>query len=321
MTTILINNPDSNLRVLTDSVFEALNTPIEGTENPDVLQGTPGDDRIIALGGNDTIIGTAGLDIIDGGDGFDTVDYSSFSNKITLLPQGFFRNGNSSKSQLIKIEEIIAPVGKANTINAFSPIAGVSVNADLGANTITINNIPQIGSQTFTVKNFVNVTGTLESDTLIGNAKNNNLYGHRGNDILVGSGGNDFDFLNGGKGNDTLTGTDGVARGVGEQDTLLGTEGTDSFILGDKNGSFYQSNGNLDRALILDFSFGEKIQLGADEAYNLEANSSGFKIFLTTDSKNDLIADVKTNVLLNQLPNGEFTLNSGEAISDIFVSA
>jgi Ca2+-binding RTX toxin-like protein len=321
MNTILTNNYNSNLRVLTDSVFEALSTPIEGTENPDVLQGTPDDDQIVALGGNDTIIGTAGSDTIDGGDGFDTVDYSSFSNKITLLPQGFFRNGNSTKSQLIKIEEIIAPVGKANTINAFSTVAGVSINADLGANTITINNIPQIGSQTFTVKNFVNVMGTLESDTLIGNAENNNLYGDRGNDILVGSGSNDFDFLNGGKGNDTLTGTDGVAKGIREQDTLLGREGTDFFILGDENGSFYQSNGDLDRALILDFSFGEKIQLGADESYNLEANNSGFKIFLTTNFRNDLIADVKTNVLLNELPKGEFTVNSGETISDIFVSA
>jgi Ca2+-binding RTX toxin-like protein len=320
MTTILTNNSDSN-RVLTDSVFEALSTPIKGTENPDVLQGTPGDDRIEALGGNDTIIGTAGTDKIDGGDGFDTVDYSSFSNKITLLPQGFFRNGNSNKSQLVKIEEIIAPVGKANEINAFSTVAGVSINANLGGNTITINNIPQIGSQTFTVKNFVNITGTLESDTLIGNDKNNSLYGNRGNDILVGSGSNDFDFLNGGQGNDTLTGTDGVARGIREQDTLLGREGTDFFILGDENGSFYQSNGNLDRALILDFSFGEKIQLGANETYNLEANNSGFKIFLTTDSRNDLIADVKTNVLLNEVPKGEFTVNSGESISDIFVSA
>lgn len=316
---------------------------IQGTENPDIILGTPNDDEIVGLGGNDTIIGTTGSDIIDGGDGIDTVNYGFFFNKITLLPQGFFSNGSPQNSQIINIERIVAPVGFDNEIDASSGRGGVSLDVDLGAKSLIVNDIPGLGTQTFTVENFVNVRGTPQSDILIGDGEDNKLIGVGGNDSLVGSGGNDT--LIGGRGDDTLTGTDSVFRGAGERDVLVGEGlGTDLFILGDENGSFYQSSGDRDLAVIRNFDFGELIQLGANETYALENNRFGFQVFLTTDSQKDLIANVKfpvfsinsasvsstpqafssesvqANALIGEVPEGEFTLSSGE-ISDIFVGA
>lgn len=313
---------------------------IDGTESSDILFGTLGDDQINGLGGDDTIIGTTGTDIIDGGDGIDTLDYSSSSNKITLLNQGFFNNGTSSNSQIVGIEEIIGAAGQANEINAANGIGGVSLNVNLGAKSLVIENIPGLGSQTFTVENFVNVKGSIESDVIIGDDARNNLRGLKGDDVITGSGGNDV--INGNNGNDTLTGSDSAARGARERDVLRGAGGTDFFILGDEVGSFYQSNGNGDLAQIRDFSFGEQIQLGSDETYDLQTNNSGFKLFLTTDSQNDLIANVKIiassipssslqtrsaaplnpiDVFVGDVPEGEFSISSGQTIGDIFVGA
>lgn len=314
---------------------------IQGTENPDILLGTPNNDEIVGLGGNDTIIGTAGSDILDGGDGIDTVDFSSFSQKITLLPQGVFNNGNSQNGQLVEIEEIIAPVGFSNEINASSGRGGVFLDVNLGINSLIVNDVPGIGTQTFTVENFVDLKGTPQSDILIGDEANNKLIGNGGNDSLVGSGGNDT--LRGGWGNDILTGTDSTFRGAGEKDILLGTgSGTNTYILGDETGSFYQSQSNRDLAIIRDFSFGELIQLGANETYDLENDNAGFKVFLTTDSQKDLIARVKFDFAVSAsvsfapqafssesepfdtasgVPEGEFTIASGEVVNNIFIGA
>lgn len=313
---------------------------IQGTENPDILLGTYGNDEIVGLGGNDTIIGTAGLDIVNGGEGIDTVDYSSFLNKITLFPQGVFNNGNGKNGQLISIERIVTPIGFDNEINASSGGGGVSLDVNLEANSLIINDVPGIGIQTFTVKNFANVKGTVQSDILIGDGADNNLDGIKGDDFLSGSGGNDI--LKGGQGNDTLTGTDSVFRGAREKDILRGGSETDLFILGDENGSFYQSNDSKDLAVINNFDFGDLIQLGANETYNIENNNTGFKVFLTTNSQRDLIANVKLASasvgLANAsqasslesvngfdtstgIPEREFIIGSGEIVNNIFVSA
>ena len=318
----------------------AMTNSIQGTENPDILLGTFGNDEIMSLGGNDTIIGTAGSDILDGGDGIDTVDFSSFTKKITLFPQGVFSNGSQQNGQLVSIEKIVAPVGFNNEINASSARGGVSLDVDLSKNSLIVNDVPGIGTQTFTVKNFVEVKGTVQSDILIGNEANNKLVGKGGNDFLVGSGGNDT--LRGDSGNDTLTGTDSVFRGAGEKDILSGNGfGTNTYILGDEEGSFYQAQSNRDLAVIRDFNFGELIQLGANETYNIENNNAGFNVFLTTDSQKDLIARVRFDIAvsesvsfapqalsinsleadLSKALEGEFTIASGEIVSDIFIGA
>lgn len=322
----------------TTSKSEQTSSLIRGTENADILFGTPGDDEIFALGGNDIIIGTIGSDLISGGDGIDTIDYSDLSNKITLLPGGVLSNGSPNNSQIEKIEIIIGAIGQANTIDASSSRGGVSLDVNLEKQRLTVKDVPGLGIQEFTVENFVNLIGTPEADNLIGSKADNRIRGLKGDDNLGGNGGSDF--LSGDRGNDTLTGTDGISRGVGELDVLKGGAGIDLYILGDENGSFYQEAGNRDLARIRDFSFGEQIQLGADETYNIERDGSQLKVFLTTESQNELIADVRIvtssiaesrtrsiesiepigNTFLNGVPEGEFTISAGETI-DIFVGA
>jgi Ca2+-binding RTX toxin-like protein len=73
-----------------------------------------------------------------------------------------------------------------------------------------------------------------------------------GNDILAGNSGNDSLF--GGVGDDILNGTDKVSLGKGEQDTLTGGEGADTFVLGDVNNRYYLGNGDLDFATVTDFA-------------------------------------------------------------------
>ena len=336
MTSLTFGNSDLASNAVESEVLSNL---IEGTESPDVLLGTPGDDFISGLGGDDTILGTAGSDFIDGGEGIDTLDFSSFSSKITLLTQGFFNNGSSSGSQINSIEEIIGAEGKANSINASSGTGGVSLDVNLEANTLVAENIPGLGSQTFGIENFVDVIGSVNADSIIGDGARNRLRGFKGDDLIAGNGGNDI--INGNAGNDTLIGTDSLSRGVGERDVLRGGSEVDFFILGDELGSFYQNSDGRDRALIQDFTFGELIQLGSNETYNLQTDSSGFRVFLTTGSANDLIADVRVvtgsipsaaqarsivpiepiDNLLNAVPEGEFTVSSGENIGGIFVVA
>lgn len=315
---------------------------IVGTDGPDIIFGTPGDDEIRALGGDDTIIGTTGNDLIDGGDGFDTVDYSNLGQAITLLPRGAIGEGNSNGGQLISIERIIGPTGQKNTIDGSSATGGASFDINLAANRLTVNNVPNIGTLTFTVENFDNVTGTAFDDVIVGNDNGDTLIGLGGNDTLTGGRGNDV--LIGGSGNDILQGSIGGAnRNPNEQDILTGGGGSDRFILGDASGSFYKSGGDNDFAQITDFSFGNVIQLGSGDVYNIQRNDTGFNIFAVTDGINDLIAKVTlgsatasarttnaafaasavdggTDSVLNTLPTGNFQVGSGEKLG-VFLGA
>jgi Ca2+-binding RTX toxin-like protein len=97
-------------------------------------------------------------------------------------------------------------------------------------------------------------------------------------------GGTDNDLLEGGSGNDTLFGADpnNFQVQVAEQDTLIGGEGTDLFILGDKNQVYYDDrnsarDGSTDYALIEDFNPAQdKIQLKGDRSlYSLSFFADG----------------------------------------------
>ncbi len=335
----------SNARLSTDSILPAQNR-IEGTDNPEILFSTPGNDLVLAKGGDDTILGSFGDDFYNGGDGFDTLDYTFLGQKITLLPRGLIGNGDSQGSQIQEIERIVGAPGKDNTIDG-SGGTGTPVffTIDLSENQLIVEDIPGLGSVPFVVENFVNVEGTENSDFIIGNNKNNHLSGNGGNDTLIGLFGNDT--LDGGSGNDTLTGADPDVQDTvrREKDILTGGSGTDKFVLGNESGSFYDDFGNKDFAKITDFTFGEQIQLGSGETYNVEQNRNGFKIFVVEDFGRDLIgkvtiasgissaatlrsAAVTTDSALTtdavsssftDIPEGDFTLNSGEQ-KGIFVA-
>lgn len=315
---------------------------IEGTDNPDIIFGTPGNDEIRAKGGDDILLGTTGDDLLDGGSGFDSVDYSNLGQAITLLPRGAIGEGNSSGGQLQSIEKIVGAAGQQNTIDGSNSTGGASFDINLGANRLTVNNIPDIGSISFTVENFVNVKGTPFDDSIIGSGGGNTLDGFGGNDSLTGGLGNDT--LLGGDGNDILQGTtDAPTVSSNEQDVLTGGSGSDRFILGNASGSFYKFAGDNDFAQITDFSSGDQIQLGTGDVYNVQRNDAGFDVFVVTNGVRDLIADVtvitgmgtatNTNTagflaasdttavsVLDTLPEGNFQLTSGQTLGN-FVGA
>ncbi|HYX14699.1 MAG TPA: hypothetical protein VE944_10085 [Nostoc sp.] len=170
---------------------------IVGTPNNNFLSGTTSDDQIFGNDGNDIFKGSQGDDSIDGGDGIDTADYSELGVGITLSGVGTITKADGfGTDQIFKIETVIADASVANnTIDASESLAGVSISADLKAETISANNVPQLETLTFNVLNFFNVIGTNESDIIAGNDQNNQLFGNDGDDSIIG-----------GQGNDVLTG-------------------------------------------------------------------------------------------------------------------
>lgn len=137
------------------------------------------------------------------------------------------------------------------------------------------------------------VYGTHGEDYLDGLAGNDIIQAYRGNDILVGGAGNDSLF--GGSGDDILIGVNrnGTSPGAGEIDTLVGSIGRDTFVLGDEYDAFYSFQGNNDYAVIGDFTSGvDKMQLhGSIDDYHFIG--SGSDTHIIDKQTNDLIAKVE----------------------------
>jgi Ca2+-binding RTX toxin-like protein len=224
---------------------------------------TAGNDNITGDSLDNLILGSSGNDTINGGTGTDTVSYLGLGNAITLKAQGIISKGAAGTDTLQNIEHITAPLGQVNTIDASTGSGSASINVDLSANSLVVNNIPGLGTQNFTVDNFVNVTGTPNVDVITGNHLDNYLVGGAGNDTLSG-----------GRGNDTLIGVNPLSAtpGSNETDVLIGGKGRDVFVLGDAATSYYQGTGV---ALIQDFQQGiDRIQLhGQLSDYSIVGNS------------------------------------------------
>jgi Ca2+-binding RTX toxin-like protein len=179
---------------------------------------------IIELNDNDIILGSSGNDLINGGFGSDTVDYSTLGQRVTLKSQGVIvKAGGLGTDTIAGVERIIGTLGQANVIDG--TVAGpqtTSFNINLATNNLTVNGIPGIGSASFFVQNFTNVLGTINSDTVAGDALANSFTGGGGNDSLFGGGGNDT--LIGSAGNDTLIGSAGNDSYGFDTDLALGTD-------------------------------------------------------------------------------------------------
>ena len=194
------------------------NDILNGGNGKDTLNGGNGNDSLNGGNGNDILKASQGDDILDGGNGNDTADYSELDQAITLEAVGVVNKGSLGTDQISNIETIIGATGQANTIDGSTGTSGVtSFDVDLSDDRLTVENIPGLGDVTFTVENFVNVTGTTQDDRIIGNTEDN---------ILIGGGGNDF--FGGSAGNDTINGDDGGNdtvdyTGLGEAITLLPT--------------------------------------------------------------------------------------------------
>ena len=214
---------------------------VTGTVNGDTIAGNSSNNIFRGLAGNDLLIGSAGNDNLDGGVGIDTVDYSRLGQAVTILPSGFVSKGTLGIDAVTTFERIIGAAGFANTIDASTTTGVTFLNVNLAINGMGINNIPGIGNLAYTVENFVNVIGTINSDTIIGNSSNNILDGGAGTDSLDGGIGNDT--LIGGSGIDTLNGGLGI-------DSMSGGTGNDIYIIDNISDIVRESvNGGRDTVL------------------------------------------------------------------------
>jgi Ca2+-binding RTX toxin-like protein len=214
---------------------QAGNDNILGYFGNDTLNGGDGDDSLSGEADNDTLIGSSGNDTLGGGTGIDTADYSSLGAAVTLQAQGVLSKSGLGTDNLVSIETIIGAVGFTNIIDASGANGTTaSIDVNLAINSLNVNNVPGVGFQSFTVQNFVNVRGTSQNDSIVGNNAANNLFGDAGVDTIRGGGGGDT--LDGWLGNDKLFGDAG-------NDTLLGWDGNDTLNGGSGNDSLFGENG------------------------------------------------------------------------------
>ncbi|MDZ8104657.1 MAG: calcium-binding protein [Nostoc sp. DedQUE12a] len=236
-----------------------------GGNDDDILLGGIGNDNLFGENGNDILFNDAGSDVLVGGagndyfyvldasgssllngeTGIDTADYSALSQAITLKTTGTVTKGiGFGTDQLVQVERIFATSSLNDWIDASDATSPTSVTVNLSTNSLIANNVPGLGTLSFTVSGFENVRGTAQNDSITGDNANNILNGSAGNDVFGGSRGNDT--INGDAGVDTAnysalgqtivlgtTGTVAKAGGFGT-DQLIGVETiTASTLLGD----------------------------------------------------------------------------------------
>ncbi len=198
----------------------------------DILHGGGGEDHLEAGDGNDTITDEGSVADIDAGAGNDTINIAFFTSgainggsdtdRLVLL-----NSVNLSQLTLSGVEYLVTNtnvgIGRAADFQSFSRIYGSTVNTTwpvvlqlvaTGAST-TLDLSAALASEGGRA---VQVTGTLDDETITSFDRD---------DILEGMGGNDV--LNGGLGSDTLDGGAGNDHLVGgtEGDTLIGGAGND----------------------------------------------------------------------------------------------
>jgi Ca2+-binding RTX toxin-like protein len=192
------------------------NNSLRGGAGNDVLDGKGGNDNLLGETGDDWLIGSSGNDILNGADGNDTADYAYLGQAITLQAMGKVLKGSLGTDDLVKVETIIGAIEKTNIIDGSTAMAPASLDVNLATNSVKVNGLPF--ELQFTAKNFVNVIGTSQNDTITGDVGNNLIQGGAGNDRIDGGSGNDI--IDGGSGNDSING------GIGD-DTLNGGDGND----------------------------------------------------------------------------------------------
>jgi subtilisin family serine protease len=265
-----------------NALGEAAPAPdLVGTEDDDVLIGTNRSERILGLGGNDIIEGLDGNDQIFGGgdndfitagNGNDIVEGGTGSDRI------FGNNGDDTLAGDEGQDNILGGDGN-DQINGGSD--SDRLLGEAGDDTISSGD----GNDT--------IDGGTGNDSALGGNGNDRIFGGSGNDNLNGDAGADTitggfgnDTLNGGEGDDRLIGVEplvagtGVGFGAGEVDTLTGSAGRDTFVLGDSTRVYYLdgdplTTGELDYALITDFNQGEDV-------IQMQGNANLYKLDFST---------------------------------------
>jgi Ca2+-binding RTX toxin-like protein len=165
------------------------------------LNGTSGNDTVTGTSANDHIFGSYGADTIDGGGGANVMDYSKLHAGVTLHAGGTVDKGVYGVDTVSNINTFIGAMGQNNVIDARTPGVnnGTSLTVDLSKHTLSVTNVPGVGSLTFNVYGFSTVYGTNNGNSITGDNCNDTLVGGTGNDTIVA-----------GHGNNTLTGNGGT---------------------------------------------------------------------------------------------------------------
>ncbi len=204
---------------------------INGTDVGEELYGTTEDETIVGQGGDDMLYGWYGDDLLQGGAGDD------------------YLNGEDGQDTLDGGE------GYDRISHYYDP-AAVTVDLSVGV-AIDGNGVKDV------LKSIESVSGSLFSDTLVGNDQNNTFAGYKGNDTIDGGGGVDwlrYDI------DDDIGGTLGIIvnlaqgfayDGWGTRDTIsnfenVDTGGANDRVTGDAGDNNFWLSGGDDTARGLD---------------------------------------------------------------------
>ncbi|MCC5619713.1 hypothetical protein LC605_32760 [Nostoc sp. CHAB 5836] len=250
-----------------------LSLSLTGSENDDVLTASNGREIIFGLGGNDVleglggnnqIFGGSGDDQITGGNGQDTVEGGTGEDLIFGDVGNDNIDGGDDNDIIDSGEGIDSISGGEGSDRIFGRNGNDTISGGNG------NDIIDGG------EGIDSISGGEGSDRIFGRNGNDIISGETGADTLIAGLGNDS--LDGGEGSDRLIGVDNVVGfGTGEVDTLTGSSGSDTFVLGDSSFVYYDdgkswTTGESDYALITDFDFNQDfIELkGSRDFYSLD---------------------------------------------------
>lgn len=188
-----------------------------------------------------------------GSDGRDTIEGYS-----TELDAFDVDGGRGADTFIIYgIEDIVGGAGKDTARFLGGADRGVQVDLEQGTMQSSEHDIP-----TGTIRGVENLTGSANTDVLLGDGKDNTLRGGNaadtlsgrgGEDVLFGGRGNDLlrggaanDLLSGGRGNDRVYGGEGrdVLRGGDGSDLILGGKGRDRLFGGNSDDTLDGGKGN-----------------------------------------------------------------------------
>lgn len=273
--------------------------PTPGENNSAVIQGTDRVDRLIGSSKNQRIYGKKGNDVIQGKGGSDKLYGNQGADKLW---------GNSGNDELRGGSENDQLWGGSNNDKLWGDTGNDKLWGETGNDQLrggTGNDQLHGGSGND------KIWGEAGNDQLRGGAGNDSLLGGSGNDHLLGETGSDR--LIGGDGNDRLQGAQ--RTNAAEKDIMTGGKGRDTFVLGDRTGSFYDDGnakwmGLRNYALITDLNVGQGdiVQLSAKHRYRLGSSpngvDSGRALFIdnAAGKPDELIAVIRGS--------GNFNLNS-----------
>jgi Ca2+-binding RTX toxin-like protein len=158
------------------------------------VKGTNNGDSILGDGAANVFFGSLGDDAFNGRGGVDAIDYTGLGLDVTLLANGLIRKGSAGVDTLSgdgAAEIVVADAARTNRIDGFlagGGPPGLSFDVDLGADRLTVKNLPGLGDRTFTVRNFEEVRGASGDDVIRGG-------GAGPTNLFLGSAGNDAYFF------------------------------------------------------------------------------------------------------------------------------